>query len=266
MRFDNEYLIWEKGEVPGNNPTNWPWVKYEEQWQHPADRDEDLVRWVTEPTIRVFLPEKSKNTGAAVLICPGGGYNIIEIDKEGYKVARKLQQLGIAGIVLKYRHYDVFAARDDGQRAMRFIRSKAKDWGVDPNAIGMGGFSAGGHLAIHCAANLNPKVDWVPDAIDHLSNQPNFMMLIYPSTRMPKGVEIGAQFPPTFISAAADDQYKLADACGVLFNKLQELKIPSELHIYQKGGHGYGVGTPECQCASWIELFANWLKVNGFVK
>ncbi len=262
MNSDTEYKIWE-GDAPGSNSKNWPWPNYKETWERAADRNDDLVKWVTEPTIKVFLPEATKNTRAAVLICPGGGYNVLEIDKEGYRVAQILQELGVAGIVLKYRHYDVFAARDDGQRAIQFIRSKSKEWDINSDAIGIGGFSAGGHLALHCVANLSPKVDWTPDMIDKIDDHPNFLMLIYPGTKLPEGVTIGTNIPPTFISVAADD--KLAEKCITLFSTLQEIKVPAELHIYQNGGHGYGVGTLKCNCSTWIELFVNWLRTNNFI-
>lgn len=265
MKFENEYPIWERG-VPGSHPANWPWQDYKEEWSHEDDRNEDLVKWVTEPTIRVFLPDASKNTGAAVIICPGGGYNILAIDREGYRIASKLQKEGVAGIVLKYRHYTMFAARDDGQRALRFVRSKAQEWRLNPQAIGIGGCSAGGHLALHCASNLSPKTDWTPDEIDRVDHRPSFLMLTYPGTELPNGVTVGANIPPSFINVAADDAFALAPACLELFKQLQELKIPSELHVYQEGGHGYDLGLPAHNSSSWIGLFVGWLRANNFIK
>jgi acetyl esterase/lipase len=261
MEVETEYKIWTQG-APGSNPEHWPWPAYKETWLHDNERNEDLVKWVTEPTVKTFLPEVAKNTGAAVLICPGGGYNILEIDKEGYKVARKLQDLGVAGIVLKYRHYDIFAARDDAQRAIRFVRSKAKEWGINPDAIGIGGFSAGGHLALNCVVDLSPKVGWTADVIDKIDDNPDFLMLIYPG--IPKDFANATRIPPTFISAAADDDF--AQECVPLFGMLQKLKIPAELHVYQNGGHGFGLGTPGYNCSGWIGLFVNWLRTNNFLR
>lgn len=261
QKFDKEYKLWPNG-APGSNPKNWPEPNYKESWP----RKDTTVTHVTDPTIRVYRPTKEKNTGVAVIINPGGGYRVLEMGHEGYKVAEKLQDLGITAVVLKYRHYDVNAARQDGQRAIRFVRSKAKEWGIDEHKIGIGGFSAGGHLALNAAATLKPKEDWTPDAIDKIDKKPDFLMLIYSGYNLSEEASLDKNLPPVFLALSADDQFDLAEPTLLFFHKLLTLKVPAELHIYQRGGHGYGLGWDGCQCDTWADLFRNWLASNNFIK
>jgi acetyl esterase/lipase len=256
----NEIRIWKNG-APNSNPKYWPNPNYKEEWQN----NNQLVVGVTEPTVCAFLPTKETSTGVAVIICPGGGYQNVYIEKEGYKIALALQERGIAGIVLKYRHYDIYAALEDAHRAIRFVRSKAKEWYINPQAVGIGGFSAGGHLALHSATNLSRAERWTHDEIDQMSKKPDFLMLVYPSLSIPKEASIDANTPASFIVNAADDTLTTPESAIEYFSTLKRLKVPAELHIYEKGFHGFGLGTPECQCGNWIDLFRNWLVVNKFV-
>jgi acetyl esterase/lipase len=246
--------IWRSG-APGSDAAHWPRPDYREEWERPGE----ILRNVTEPAVQVFLPEERLNTGAAVVLCPGGGYRNLWIAKEGWKVARELQARGIAGIVLKYRHYDVLAAVQDAHRAVRYVRSRAREWRINENAVGIGGFSAGGHLAVHMAAQLARAESWTPDEVDRLSKRPDFLMLIYPGVNLPDGAVVDATFPPAFIAVAGDDNLTTAASCMQFTARLQGLKVPVELHVYQSGGHGFGIGTPQCHCASWLDLFRNWL-------
>jgi acetyl esterase/lipase len=191
---------------------------------------------------------------------------VLEMGHEGYKVAEKLQDLGITAVVLKYRHYDVSAARQDGQRAIRFVRSKAKEWGIDEHKIGIGGFSAGAHLALNAAATLKPKEDWTPDAIDKIDKKPDFLMLIYAGYNLSEEASLDRNLPPVFLALSADDQFDVEEPTLLFFHKLLTLKVPAELHIYQRGGHGYGLGWDGCQCDTWPNLFRNWLVSNNFIK
>lgn len=262
-RHQDELLIWPNG-APGSNEKNWPFKGYKQEWRIDSVSNKEMAIFVTEPTLQVFLPPKEKNTGAAVVVCPGGGYNIVVIGKEGYDIAKRLNELGIAAIVLKYRHYNVFAARDDAHRAIRYTRSHAKEWNIHPSKIGIGGFSAGGHLALHAAANLMPNdTSRALDALDKISNRPDFLMLVYPGTYLPEGAELDKTIPPTFIVVAGNDG--MMPLSYQLYDRLNFLKVPAELHIYQNGGHGFGAGTPECQCSNWLDLFRNWLQVNKFI-
>jgi len=263
-RHHNEISIWPNG-APGSNENNWPWKTYKEEWKTDTSNNKELVIFVTEPTIQVFLPPKEKNTGAAVVICPGGGYNIIVIGKEGYDIAKKLNESGIVAIVLKYRHYSKDAALDDAYRAIQYARSRAKEWNIDTSKIGIGGFSAGGHLALRAAANLTPLASNRPlDGIDRLNRRPDFLMLVYPDTKITQKLELNADMPPVFIIVGAKDGFMPYSV--ELYNNLYSLKVPAELHIFQNGEHGFAAGTVQCNCSNWFALFRNWLQANKFIK
>ncbi|RPI26563.1 MAG: alpha/beta hydrolase [Acidobacteria bacterium] len=247
--------IW-KGPAPGSDAQHWPTPGYHEEWERPGE----VLTGITDPSIQVFLPDAAVNTGQAVIICPGGGYRNLWINKEGWKVAAELQKRGIAGIVLKYRHYDRNVAVQDAHRAVRYVRSRAREWHLNEKMIGIGGFSAGGHLSLNMAGQLRRTPTWTSDEIDQLSNRPDFLMVIYPGVRLLAEAVIDASFPPAFITVAADDQTTKAVDTIDLFSRLQALQVKSELHVYQAGGHGFGLGTPECNCGSWLDLFQGWVK------
>ncbi len=252
--------IW-KGSAPDSGAGHLPQAGYHEAWEIP-DR---ILTGVTDPTIQVYLPDPAVNTGAAVVICPGGGYRSVWISAEGWEVARELQKRGIAGIVLKYRHYDRLAAVQDAHRAVRYVRSRAREWHINERSIGIGGFSAGGHLALNMAAQLGRQEDWAPDEIDKLSRRPDFLMLIYPSVQLLEGALVGSSFPPAFFASAADDPKMTPDSIFDFFMQLRNLGVAAELHIYQGGGHGFGTGTSECHCASWLDLLRDWLRAGKLI-
>jgi acetyl esterase/lipase len=252
--------IWKSG-APGSDAAHWPRPDYREEWERPGE----ILRNVTEPAIQVFLPDAKINTGAAVVLCPGGGYKNLWIAKEGWTAARELQKRGIAGIVLKYRHYDVSAAIQDAHRAVRFVRSRAREWRINESAVGIGGFSAGGHLALNMAVQLGRPESFTPDEVDRLSNRPSFLMLIYPRVQLSEGSAVDASLPPVFLAVAADDNLTNASDAMAFVAGLLALKVPAELHVYQSGGHGFGVGTPQCHCASWLDLFRDWLEGRGLL-
>ncbi len=131
-RHQNEILLWPDG-APGSNPENWPWEGYNHQWRIDSASGKELSIFVTEPTLQVFLPPEDINTGAAVIICPGGGYNVVVIGKEGYDIAMEFNSRGIAAIVLNYRHYNQFAALQDAQRSIHYARLMAAEWGINEN-------------------------------------------------------------------------------------------------------------------------------------
>jgi len=255
LQYPGPIKIW-KGTAPDSDSQHWPKPDYHEEWEIP----DQVLTGITDPTIQVFLPDERLNTGKAVIVCPGGGYRNLWIAKEGWKIALELQKRGIAAIVLKYRHYDRFAAVQDAHRAVRYVRSRAKEWRIDEHSVGIGGFSAGGHLALHMAGQLGRAENRTLDEIDALSHRPDFLMLIYPGVRLLAGAVMDATFPPALIVVAADDNTTPAADTIQRFLKLRELKVPGELHVYQNGGHGFGIGTPECRCSGWLDLFENWLK------
>jgi len=263
LYFQNEYFIW--GEtVPGDVPEDYP----EEKWTKGEESEFGLVQYVTYPTIRVFLPEEEKNTGAAVIICPGGGYNILVIEREGYDVARAFNSMGIAAIVLKYRHYDIDIAVSDARQAIRFVRSNAGQWGIDPDKVGIGGFSAGGHLSLNTAVS-DPSKDPVASGgyLKQYPYMPDYLMLIYPGLG---GFNLGAgdfadEFPPVFMINAMDDDVTPISPMFELAGLLKSGRVSTEIHIYPGGGHGFDLGNDNCNCSDWPDLFRKWLEYNKII-
>jgi len=216
---------------------------------------------VSEPSVTVYLP-KTRATGTAIVICPGGGYQHLAIDKEGHDVARWLNTLGIAGIVLKYRlpgssgmrgsdlHQiadTIHVALDDAEDAMRLVRTNAAKWSLKPDAIGMMGFSAGGHLAAMTGMLASPDA------------RPDFLILGYPA--IPGVLAVTASTPRTFLVAADDDTtVNAADNAGRFYAALRAVKVPAELHIYSSGGHGFGILKTSKTSAAWPDALVAWLK------
>jgi acetyl esterase/lipase len=246
------------------------------------------------PTVTVYLPPADKATGAAVVICPGGGYGALAMDHEGHQVARWLNSLGVAGIILKYRHapgYHHPAPLLDAQRALRFTRSHASDWGVDPKRIGILGFSAGGHLASTAGTHFDAGKADASDPIDRLSCRPDFMVLVYPvisftapfthkgsrSNLLGKTPDAGlveslsnekqvtAQTPPTFLAHTSEDTGVSPQNSVAFYLALHQHKVPAELHIFEKGGHGMGLGRGNLAFSHWPELCAAWLQTRQII-
>jgi len=216
---------------------------------------------VSEPSVTVYLADHGNGTG--IVICPGGGYQHLAIDKEGHDIARWLNTIGTAGIVLKYRlpgpgtlrgatdlHQiasAVHVAIEDAQSAMLLVRENAAKWKLKPSAIGMMGFSAGGHLAAMMGMVSSPEA------------RPDFLVLGYPA--IPPVLEISAQTPRTFLVAAADDPLvNPADNAGRFFAALRKAGIPAELHVYSSGGHGFGMLHTDKTSAAWPSALVAWLK------
>ena len=232
---------------------------------------------VVTPMLTVFHPPKDKDTGAAIVICPGGGYNILAYDLEGSEVCEWLNDIGVTGILLKYR---VPARKDDPkhqaplqdvQRAISLARAHAGEWGLDPQRIGVLGFSAGGHLAASVchAERAYPAAD---DA-DKQECRPNFAVLIYPAYLAQKDkldtlspeMTINPKSPPTFIAMTLDDPVKVEGAFDYAL-AMKAAKVPCELHVYPSGGHGYGLRRTEKLVTTWPDRVADWLKASGYLK
>jgi acetyl esterase/lipase len=264
LHFPNEYFIWNDN-IPGPVPKNYP----EEKWTEGDESEFGLVQYVTHPTIRVFLPEKEMNTGTAIIVCPGGGYNILVIEREGYKIAHALNKLGIATIVLKYRHYDKEIAVKDAWRALQYVRANANRWNINPDKVGIGGFSAGGHLSLNTV--LSERFLTLPelpfDTLGKFRHQPDFLMLIYPGL---KGLKqepetFQGKIPPVFMINAIDDKVTPVSNMFKLAEILESKNIPEEVHIYPGGGHGFDLGNKDCNCSGWPGLFRDWLVYNKFI-
>jgi acetyl esterase/lipase len=236
---------------------------------------------VTHPTLTVFRPAKDKDTGAAVVIAPGGGYNILAWDLEGTEVADWLNSIGVTGIVLKYRiprrpdspkDQAPPQAQMDAQRAISLVRSKAKDWGIDPRRIGMLGFSAGGHLTAWTSTNFDKRSYEATDAADKESCRPDFTVLVYPAylankdrTGLVPEIRVTKETPPTFFAHAEDDPVT-AESTILMYQALKKEKVPAEMHVYARGGHGFGLRNSDNPCSHWPERCAEWMKAQGLLK
>lgn len=234
---------------------------------------------VSQPTMTIFAPPKDKDTGAAVLVCPGGGYGILAWDLEGTEVCAALNSIGVTGVLLKYRvpqreglekHT---APLQDAQRALGLLRSRAKELGLDPQRLGVLGFSAGGHLAAVLSTRFDARTYEPLDAADRASCRPDFTILIYPAyltlkdegDRVAPEIKVTASTPPAFIVMTQDDPIRVETA---LFYSLalKNAKVPCELHVYPDGGHGYGLRPSNHAVATWPARAAEWMEKRGLLK
>lgn len=254
------------------------------------------MRFVTDPRLDMYLAPAEKATGTAVVICPGGSYWGLAIDHEGAQVAKWLNGLGISAFVLKYRLPDSsimvnksIGPMQDGQRAIRIVRSRAKEWGIDPHKIGVMGFSAGGHLASTLSTHFNEKVYDVKDSV---SARPDFSILIYPVISMDSTIthwgsrenllgknpspelvrhfsnelQVTKETPPAFLVQSMDDDAVPVQNSIAYALALKKFHIRCELHLYESGGHGYGLGRTNDTESTWPEACRKWLEARGFLK
>ena len=246
---------------------------FEERRNEPELAKDWWVRNIHNPSITVYLPSKEKATGAAVVICPGGGHRELVFNPEGHDAAVYLNSIGVAAFALKYRlafeensPYSLDHTRADAYRAMRLVRSRAKEWNIDPKRIGMMGFSAGGEVVAMVAYTSGEGDANAPDPIDRLNGKPNFQILIYPG---PHGVPdlIPADAPPAFLLAAIDDPCCAKPTLGIL-QKYYDAKIPAEAHIYAQGSHAFNMGNRSQlkTISTWPQRMADWLADNGWLK
>lgn len=280
--------LWPNG-IPGS-------IKNESYKETPVEPKDigTVYSKVTEPTLTVFLPPADKATGTAVLICPGGGYGIVAFNHEGIAIAKWLNENGIAGIVLKYRLPSDTIMKDksigplqDAQEAMRVIRRNSAEWKINPQKIGVIGFSAGGHLASTLSTHYAENVYNITDSINA---RPDFSLLIYPVITFDASfthmgsrnnligespsddaikhfsneLQITKDTPPAFLAHSSDDDAVPVKNSIAYYENLVKNKIPAELHLFQKGGHGYGLAINKGTQSAWPELCIKWLKANGF--
>ncbi len=240
---------------------------FESRRDEPELAKDYWVRNINNPSLTVFLPPADKATGAAVVICPGGGHRELVYKAEGVEPAHYLNSLGVAAFVLKYRlareqgsPYSLDKhPREDGQRAMRLVRSRASEWGIDTNRIGIMGFSAGGEVASLVAYSASAGDPNAVDPIDRASCRPDFQIMIYPG---PLGIPdvLPANSPPAFFLAANDD-HGPAHTISILLPKYQAARIPIEIHLFARGAHAFNMGY-RSQLASikgWPQRLADWL-------
>lgn len=273
------------GKVPNSIETQIKEVKV------PHQQVDTLVSKVSNPTLTVYLPPKDKATGTSVIICPGGGYHCLLIEREGNAIARAFNKIGVAAFVLKYRLPDSEMMIDksigplqDAQEAIRTVRKNANEYQVDPAKIGIMGFSAGGHLAASAGVHFNDK------QIDNqgVSLRPDFMILIYPVISLTDSIghigsrnyllgkapskeqiryfsnenHVSSETPPAFITQAYDDEVVSLENSLVFFKKLQQKGVPAELHIYSSGKHGYLI---QPSFDEWFGRCQNWMQRNALL-
>ena len=247
----------------------------------PGESQVKRIANVSHPTLTLFRPDKDKDTGAAVVIAPGGGYNILAWDLEGEEVAAWLNSVGVTGVVLKYRvprrpgtpgDAAPPQAQMDAQRAVRLVRSKAADWNLDPKRIGMLGFSAGGHLTAWTATHFDRRAYDPIDDADQVSCRPDFAVLIYPAYLLNKDgdglaadLPVTRETPPMFLAHAGDDKISPQNSVE-MYLALKKAGAPAELHVYASGGHGFGLRPSDKPCSTWPRRCADWMKDQGLLK
>jgi acetyl esterase/lipase len=256
----------------------------------PATKPDD------QPVLFLHRPAADKANGTAVVICPGGGYGHLAIDYEGHEEAEWFNTMGVTAFVLKYRHnasgHKHPVPMMDGQRALRTVRARAGEWGIDPARIGVMGFSAGGHLASTLATHFDTGDAKATDPIDRVSSRPDFLILCYPvitmtekyghrgshdnllgktpdnalEKNMSNDLQVTRKTPPTFIFQTDEDKAVPAENCVSFYLALRSAGVPAEMHIYQNGRHGLGMakGTPGAK--NWPEQCREWLAVRGLLK
>ena len=265
---------------PSNSVPIWPHLAPAETTSNPGEAQAFRpgenppvlrIQKITQPLLQVFLP-KSRSTQAAALILPGGGYGKVVTNKEGSEAALWLNELGIAAFVLSYRTSSPnetrqwFRPLQDSQRAMRLIRSRAKKWKINKDKVGLIGFSAGGQVAaIHLADTYPSTYDNI-DSVDSIDHYPNFSLLIYPwnvmnratSQLMPE-IKLSEKTPPCFL-VHTDDDASTSLGSVAIYSALKSMGIPSELHLYENGGHGYGMRhIPGSNVGTWPDRASDWL-------
>lgn len=263
-------------------------VKSEETY----DTARSLAFKVYQPTLTAYLPAKEKATGAAVIVCPGGGYGVLVIGKEGFDIAKYYAAHGVAAFVLKYRLPDSRIMKDksigplqDAQRAIQLVRQHAAQWNVDPAKIGIMGFSAGGHLASTAGTHYSEAL--IPNT-QNTSLRPDFMLLVYPVISMTDSLghkgsrenllgknadakkiqlfsndqQVNVQTPPAFLIHAGDDKVVDVDNSISFYEALRHNKVPAEMHIYPKGDHGFVLNLPIDQ---WMSICLQWMSNSGII-
>lgn len=277
---------------PDSIPNSKP-VADEEQIDHDANGTK-VIRNVSRPILTLFLPPKEKANGTAVIICPGGGYWVVAEDMEGTEVAKQFNEMGVTAIVLKYRIPSdkwminrEIGPLQDAQQAIKTVRDNAAKWNIDTGRIGIMGFSAGGHLASTAGTHFNKA--YIPNA-GTANLRPDFMILIYPvisfmpvighagsreqllgKTASPEKIkeysneqQVTPETPPAFLVHASDDEAVPAMNSIVFYDSLISKKVPAELHIYQSGGHGFGMFIKKSR-ELWMERCRNWMELNGWL-
>ena len=253
-------------------------IEPEKRIEPKGERDVLRLTNVSEPTLTVFTPEQP--SGTSVIVCPGGGYGILAIEHEGTKVCEWLNSLGVTGILLKYRvpvrdKVPGFEPLQDAQRTVGIVRHHAAQWGLNPKRVGILGFSAGGHLAVMTALSPNDRSYRTDPALDVDDATPDFLIPVYPaylvsdkdtSTLLPT-IKVTQKSPPVCLIHAHDDKGRTsAAASALLYLEYKKIGLPAELHIFQSGGHGFGMREGELPVNHWHQRVGEWLSASGLLK
>ena len=260
---------------PGSTQESYPEKEYfSKVW------NTEVVANVTKPTLTVFKPSPESRNGTALVICPGGGFMALSITSEGTDVAKYMAARGVTSFVLKYRiahtgedatqeFTDIYPdkqkfhdlvgkviplAIDDGLAAVTYVRQHATEWGISPDRVGIIGFSAGGRVTTGVAFHYSPQ------------GRPAFVAPIYAGGEISKDVPVPADAPPMFLAAATDDQLGFAPVSIALYERWTDAHKSAELHMYAKGGHGFGMRKHTLPTDHWIERFTDWLELEGWLK
>lgn len=244
---------------------------FEQRKDIPEQAASYWVKNINNPSLTVFLPPKEKATGAAVILCPGGGFRELGFVPEGIEAAAYFNSIGVAAFALKYRLprepgsvYNMTHPRQDGLRAMRLVRSRAAEWGIDPKRIGMVGFSAGGEVVSMTAFSENAGDANATDPIDRVSARPDFIVEIYPGgAGIPQ--TLPADAPPAFLLVANDDDH--TEAVLQIFRLYRAAKIPVEVHVFTRGAHAFNMGNRSklATIKNWPQRMADWMGDNNLL-
>ena len=266
---------------PGPPPGDDAKIDDEKLTKGPDDKVRSITN-VSNPTLSIYRPEgEPKQPRMAVVVCPGGGYNNLAWDHEGDQVARWLNGIGVTAAVLKYRvprrpgapaDKPPIQALMDAQRALSLVRSHADDWGIDPDRVGILGFSAGGHLGAWASTNFDHRAYETMDEADRKSCRPDFAVLVYPGGVVPRDsqalapeIKVSAETPPTFLAHAGDDRVN-AENSVMYYLALKRAGVPADLHIYASGGHGFGLRPSDKPCSTWPDRCEEWLRSQGLLR
>jgi acetyl esterase/lipase len=234
---------------------------------------------VSQPTITLYRPSKGKANGAAVVVCPGGGYGILAMNLEGTEICEWLNSIGVTGVVLKYRVPQRPGDKNhnlplqDAQRALGLVRLHAQEWNLDPKRIGVLGFSAGGHLTANLSNNFDQRAYEPLDDADQVSCRPDFSMPIYPAylvlksqnSQLAPELKVTTNTPPTFLIQTEDDGIQVENSL-VYYKALKNAGVPVEMHLYSDGGHGYGLRPSDKLVSSWPKRAEEWMRGRGLLE
>ena len=233
---------------------------------------------VSTPTLTLFQPPPDKDTGAAVIVCPGGGYNILAMDLEGTEVCQWLNSAGVTAVLLKYRvparkgQERYTAPLQDAQRTLSLTRYHAAEWRIDPKRVGILGFSAGGHLSATASTRFDKRAYGAVDEADQVSCRPDFTLLIYPAYLVRKEgpdlspeLTVSSNTPPTFLVQTEDDGVKVENSL-FYYLALKQAGVPAEMHLFAHGGHGYGLRESDEAVISWPKRAEEWMRGMGVLE